>query len=415
MLSNWNHILDIITKNSSAFGIAEFSLDGELLDANDTMCFLLNTSTDELSPKNSLVNPDFKLLSAVRSEDVKIFEGLMTIGNYNDISYTLNSKVYRNGKSLLIYCEADIQHLFSENKKMSRLNQEVNNLQRNLIKEKKKLQHTLTELKETQQMLIHSEKMNAMGKLVAGVAHEINNPISFVYGNVHSIEEFTIDIKLSFIELEKLIQKFRNEEMINAAKEIREKFDLDYVMTDLTEMTLETKNGLDRVKKIVEDLRRFSRLDESDLKEIDLVANLKSTLRIAGVESNFRNTNIKLEVPDKLFVECFPGQLNQALLNVIINAIQAIEKEGEIKISIKEEKETVQLSIADNGCGIPAEIIDKIFEPFFTNKPVGSGTGLGLSITYKIINDMHKGSIKVESELGKGTNIVLTIPKKISL
>jgi signal transduction histidine kinase len=413
MISDWKFILDILIKNSNAFGIGEFSMEGKLLDANDTMCFLLDTSSNELKPKNSLVNPDFKLLRSAKSEDAKIFDGIMTIGNYNDISYTLNSRVYKKGNSLLVFCEADISHLFDENKKMSRLNQEVNNLQRNLIKEKRKLQQTLTELKETQQMLIHSEKMNAMGKLVAGVAHEINNPISFVYGNIHSIEEYANDIKQSFIDLENLIQNFRNDEMIIAAEEIREKYDIDYLMTDLDEMTSETKNGLDRVKKIVEDLRKFSRLDESEVKVIDLVDNLKSTLRMAGAESKLRNISYSINVPKKLDIECYPGQLNQALLNIIINAIQAIEDKGEINISLIEKRHDLELSIKDDGCGIPSEIIDKIFEPFFTNKPVGSGTGLGLSITYKIIHDLHKGSIKVESEMGVGTKVTLTIPKKI--
>ena len=415
MISDWKHILDILIENSDAFAIGEFNVEGKLLDANSTMRFLLDTTKDKLKPQNSLVNPDIKQLSIVESEDSKIFEGIMTIGNYNDISYTLNSRVYRKENSLLVFCEADIQHLFNENKKMSRLNQEVNNLQRNLIREKKKLQQTLTELKETQQMLIHSEKMNAMGKLVAGVAHEINNPISFVYGNVHSMVEFSDDIMQSYGDLENLIKTYQNDEMSLAANQIRQKYDIDYLMTDIVDMSSETKKGLERVKKIVEDLRTFSRLDESEVKRVDLVDNLKSTLRIAGVESKYRNTEFKLEVPDELYIECYPGQLNQALLNILINAIQAADNNGEVRISLKENELDVQFSIQDTGCGIPLEIADKIYEPFFTNKPVGSGTGLGLSISYKIIKDLHKGSIEFESEVGIGTKFTITIPKKINL
>jgi signal transduction histidine kinase len=312
----------------------------------------------------------------------------------------------------LVYAEADVPDLFEENKKMSVLNQEVNNLQRQLIKEKKNLQATLTELKETQQMLVHAEKMNALGKLVAGVAHEINNPIAFVYSNVFSLEKYIGELVQSYVELEGLVEARTDQEINRMAKDIREKYDLDFLVDDISDMTIQSKTGLERVKTIIEDLRKFSRLDEAEMKEIDLIDNLSSTVGIAGLEFSKRNIRLKLDTPEKLMVECFPGQLNQALLNVIVNAAQAIEADGNITISVNEDLAVVQIKITDDGCGIPETIRSKIFDPFFTSKPIGTGTGLGLSITYKIITELHQGRIEVDSTVGKGSTFILSIPNK---
>lgn len=260
--------------------------------------------------------------------------------------------------------------LFNENNKLSLLNQQVNNLQRQLIKEKKNLQETLKELKDTQQMLVHSEKMNAMGKLVAGVAHEINNPISFVYLNLHSFEKYAGEFIQAYTELENLVQTNCNQEVIYLAGEIRERYDLDFIFDDLVDMTKQSRVGIERVKTIVEDLRKFSRLDEADLKEIELIGSLKATVAIATPEFRKRNIVFKLEAPEKLMVECYPGQLNQALLNIIINAAQAIEKDGNLNIEVIKEENKVRITVIDDGCGIPKHIKDKIFDPFFTTKPV---------------------------------------------
>jgi len=329
-----------------------------------------------------------------------------------DISYVLNSKVFRREAEIMVFAEADVPYLFEENKKMSILNQQVNNLQRQLIKEKKDLQNTVIELKETQQMLIHSEKMNAMGKLVAGVAHELNNPVSFVYSNIFSLEKYIAEIIQSYHELEELISKQAGDLTATVA-ELREKNDLNYLLNDIVDMTRESKIGIERVKTIVEDLRRFSRLDESEIKQVDLIENIMSTISVTRSEIAQKNIQFNLSAPNRLQVECYPGQLNQAILNILINAVDAVDLGGNILMRVATDDKNVIIEVKDDGCGISKEILSRIFDPFFTTKPVGKGTGLGLSITYKIIHDLHHGNIEVVSEPGHGTNIRLSIPGKI--
>ncbi len=408
-ISDWTDVIDSLFPKGKSTAIGVFDADGVLLDGNLAMYYFLDTEDGLKPPGNTFVNPDFRTL-ATKTNDGNIFEGILTIGDFGAISYSLESKVFRKGDKLMVFAEANVPQLFSDNSKMSLLNQEVNNLQRQLIREKKILQETLKELKETQQLLVHSEKMNAMGKLVAGVAHEINNPVSFVYSNLFSLEKYIGEMFHSYSELEELITIQANEELTDKANQIREQNDLDYIIEDISDLTKESKTGLERVRTIVEDLRNFSRLDEAEVKRIDLIANIASTVTIAGLELSSRNIHYQIYAPEKLMIECYPGQLNQALLNVIINAAQAIVKNGNIKVSVTEEESNVIIQIQDDGCGIPEAIKTRIFDPFFTSKPVGSGTGLGLSITYKIITDLHKGSITVESTEGKGSRFVISIP-----
>jgi len=412
LIHDWGDLICELSHQASSVAIGIFNTNGQLLDANRAMRYFWDIEIDGLKPKNQFVNPEFSTF-VNKGSDKMVFEGLMTIGNFNDISYVLNAKVFRRKDLILVYAEADVPLLFDENNKMSALNQEVNNLQRQLIKEKKNLQATLAELKETQQMLIHSEKMNAMGKLVAGVAHELNNPIAFVYSNLFSLEKYIDQVFQSYVEVEELISKEASLELNHSIAEIREKNDMNYLSEDIVDIMKESKVGIERVKAIVEDLRRFSRLDESEIKQIDLIENIKSTVSIIRSELSRKNINFTLKSPDLLEVECYPGQLNQAILNVLINAVYAVEIDGKITLTVTVQGENICIAIEDNGCGIPEEIADRIFDPFFTTKPVGSGTGLGLSITYKIIHDLHRGLIEVKSEMDKKTIITLSIPKKI--
>ena len=407
----WDDLIDGLIIKGKSVAIGVFDLKGELLDANWAMIYFLDIDSKEKKPINSFVNPEFSVF-AEDSHSGKIFEGFLTIGNLGNVSYSLEATVFRRDHSILVFAEANVPELFEGNRRMSQLNQEVNNLQRQLIKEKMTLQDTVKELRDTQLMLIHSENMIAMSKLIVGVAHEVNNPIAFVYSNVFSLDKYIGDIVHSYAELEQLIQTKCNEELIDLAREIRKKNDLDFLIDDIADITKQSKIGLERIKTIVEDLRKFSKLDEAEMKSIDLIENISSTILIANLELHKRNILYKLIAPEKLMVKCYPGQLNQALLNLIINAAQAIGADGNLTIAVTETEHDVTISVLDDGCGISPEIKDKIFDAFFTTKPVGSGTGLGLSITYKIITEMHKGTIHVESTPGKGTCFILSIPKQ---
>lgn len=404
--------LNSFLQHGKSIAIGTFDPNGRLRSANAAMCYFLNTNLIELKPKNKFINPDFSTFTSNSDSEI-IFKGLITIGNQQDISYALNSEVYSYDGKILIFAEADVPLLFEDNKKMSVLNQEVNNLQRQLIKEKKNLLRTLEVLRETQQMLIQSEKMNALGKLVAGVAHEINNPVSFVYSNLFSIEKYVNEICESNRQIDELIQLKANNELIAAVAEIRQKRDLQDLLVDIADMTTESITGIERVKSIVTDLQKFSRLDEAEIKEIDLIENVKSTVNILHSEIARKQIDFRQTGPEKLLVECYPGQLNQALMNVLMNAIDAVETNGQVSMNVCEENDKVSITISDNGSGISDEIKDKIFDPFFTTKPVGSGMGLGLSITYKIIHELHHGSIEVKSDPFENTSLKLTIPVKI--
>jgi two-component system, NtrC family, sensor kinase len=414
-LLDWKFLIDEMSLKGQSMGFGIFSLGGKLLYANSAMCYYLDTDPVHLTPKNSLINPTFEefvnRIPKINKE--KIFEGLITIGNFEDVHYILPSKVLRKDDQIMIYLEVDVPQMFEDNKKMIQLNRDVNDLQKQLIREKMILQDTLTELRETQQMLIQSEKMNALGKLVAGVAHELNNPLSFVYSNIFALEEYLSELFSSNNEIESMIQQTGDTGLMESAAEIRKKGDVDLLQGELLEIVSGTRNGIERVIHIVEDLRKFSRLDKSEIKEVDLVEQIQSSVAIMRIEIAKKKIQFVYEGPSNLPTECYPGQLNQAILNILINAIHAVEEGGNILLSLRKEGGNVILSVKDDGCGIPPEIRARIFDPFFTTKPVGSSTGLGLSITYKMIHDLHKGSIEVVSEPGQGTNMILTIPEKI--
>lgn len=413
LFKDWENNIVQLKQESQNGAMAWYNTRNELIAANEIMCNFLGTTTEELNPSHFFVNPDFsKLKQLIPNSGKLIFDGLLTIGNYVDVSFVLQSKIFRHDDIIFVYAEANVLKLFDNNKKMSRLNQQVNNLQRQLIKEKSKLEQTLKELKETQQMLIHSEKMNALGQMIAGIAHEINNPIAFVTNNIHELKKYTEELFEAFTEIENSFINTNNKAASEVIKQIKDKYEYEYLTSDISEVVSESGSGVERVKLIVEDLRRFSRIDESEIKIIDLIENIQSTLSIIKPEIEKKQIFFEMEAADKIMVNCYPGQLNQAILNVFINAVYAVEEKGNILLQIKDSKDEIQISIKDDGCGIPAKIVDKIFNPFFTTKPVGTGTGLGLSITYKIINGLHKGRIEVDSEVNKGTTIRLFIPNK---
>ncbi len=246
------------------------------------------------------------------------------------------------------------------------------------------------QLKETQMHLIQSEKMASLGQLVAGIAHEINNPLAFVLNNL-----FTVESGMDRIAPE--IAPHLSETST---------LELQKVRARLTEM----KEGLDRVKELVQDLRTFSRLDEGEFKTIDIHESIDSALLFLHHKMSGR-IELEKQYGPVGTLSCFAGRLNQVLMNLIANAVDAIENEGKITITTRQTNESVFISVRDTGKGIPEPIRNRIFEPFFTTKPVGQGTGLGLAISYGIIQ-AHHGAIEVDSQegMGKGTEFTVRIP-----
>ncbi len=275
------------------------------------------------------------------------------------------------------------------------------------------LEATLYELQHTQMQLIQSEKMSALGQLVAGIAHEINNPVNFIYGNLAHATEYIQEL----IDLLKCYQQ-EHPYPTPLLQTKAEQIDCDYLMSDLPKLLSSMKVGAERIREIVLSLRTFSRLDEASMKAVNIHEGIDSTLLIlqsrlkikAGIE-----IQVIKEYGDLPDVECYPGQLNQVLMNVLCNAIDALETDSSkltpmirIQTQLREDKQ-VAIAIADNGSGIPEAVRDRIFDPFFTTKAVGQGTGLGLSISYQIVVQKHGGIFKFTST-SKGTEFWIEIP-----
>lgn len=277
---------------------------------------------------------------------------------------------------------------------------------RNDLKKKiKELEMANNDLKEAQTKLVHSAKMTSLGQLVAGVAHELNNPIGFIYSNTSHLKDYTEKL-FEIIEL--------GGKDPNQLNKLKEDLDYDYIKKDLPQLIKSCQDGAQRTRDIVLGLRNFSRLEEAQLKEIDLRESLDTTLELLKGEIKNRIQINKQYEPIPM-VTCYASQINQVLMNILSNAVQAIQGAGQIWISTlpirasSNQTGRVQISIQDSGMGMSPDVLEKIFEPFFTTKGVGQGTGLGLSISYGIIQN-HGGEIQVRSEKGVGTEFTLIIP-----
>ena len=291
---------------------------------------------------------------------------------------------------------------------------------RELMVQKETVERVLNELRETQMHLVHSEKMASLGQMVAGIAHEINNPITYVKANISLLEKKGHQVQAmfyAFSDVFDFFESFKNikDEMHGAfvAKlteidKLIESSKFEKFLSDFPKIIHEMRDGVERTQKIVEDLRNFSRLDESHFKEISLVDSIESTLNILKNEYKNRIT-IHRNFNQLPLIYCNPGHINQVLMNLLMNAFQSIEGEGDVWIRTNAGQNNILISIKDNGKGIPYEIQHKVYDPFFTTKPVGKGTGLGLAISYKIL-EAHKGTIFFESTPGTGTEFKITLP-----
>ncbi len=271
------------------------------------------------------------------------------------------------------------------------------------------LQNAFDELKATQSQFVQQEKMASIGQLAAGVAHEINNPIGFVTSNLGTLQKYTARVA-EFLQMQAEIfpQEAGDERVIRLA-EIRRQLKIGPILEDLPSLVAESLDGVERVRKIVQNLKNFSRVDQSDYSLTDINQCLDDTINIIWNELKYKCT-VKKDYGDLPPTRCYPQQLNQAFMNLLVNAAQSIETKGEIVITTRAGEQEITVAIADSGAGIPQENLNRIFEPFFTTKEVGKGTGLGLSITYDIVTKKHGGKIEVTSELGKGTTFVVTLP-----
>ncbi len=275
-----------------------------------------------------------------------------------------------------------------------------------------KQQVLIRELKEAQAQLLQSEKMASIGQLAAGIAHEINNPVGYIHSNLGSFQKYLEDILMVIDAYEKAESQLPQTETIANILALKKKLDLDFLKQDAVNLLNESREGVNRVRKIVQDLKEFSHVNASEWQSSDLHKGLDSTLNIAHNEIKYKAEVIK-EYGDMPLVECLPSQINQVLMNLLVNAAQSIEERGRITLRTGHKNGEAWIEVSDTGKGIAKEHINRIFDPFFTTKPVGKGTGLGLSLSYGIIKK-HKGRIEVESTPGKGSKFRIWLPIKHS-
>ena len=292
-----------------------------------------------------------------------------------------------------------------------------------LIHQNHQLKETLQKLKKAQAQLVQQEKMSSLGQMVAGVAHEINNPVSFIQGNLEHIEDYSHEL-IHFLGLYESHYPTPHDEIQAQAAEL----EIDFIKEDLEKALSSMKVGAERLQKIVISLRNFSRMDEAEYKSVNIHEGLESTLLILQhrlkAQSNRPAIEIIRDFDSLPLVECYAGQLNQVFMNILTNAIDALDTElthyptaqkvPQIKIRTQTQAHNILISIADNGPGIPAKIKNRIFDPFFTTNPIGKGTGMGMAISYQLVTDKHKGKLDCISEIGSGTEFIIELPIRLS-
>ena len=289
------------------------------------------------------------------------------------------------------------------------IGEQFNNMMRILEGKNRELQTAYSELKQAQSHLLQQEKMASIGQLAAGVAHEINNPVGFISSNLGSLRKYAGKLADYIQHLDDLIHEVGPAELVARQAAERKRFKVEFILTDIDDLVRESLEGCGRVTKIVQDLKSFSRVDQAQEQTVDIHECIDSTINIVWNELKYK-VKIEKEYQATRPLRCFPQQLNQVFMNLLVNAAHAIDKEGVISIRTWEDEAALSVAIRDTGSGIPPENIGHVFEPFFTTKEVGKGTGLGLSIVYDIVTKNHHGDIQVVSQVGQGTTFTVKLP-----
>ncbi len=418
----YRHILENMEE-----GYFEIDLVGNFTFVNNAECRNLGYTKEELIGMNNrqyqneatirrmyqIFNNMYKTGEPIKVIDIEIIRKDGT-KKFNEISVSLirdskGKKIGFSGVSRDITERKRAEDALKKNsEELIRKNQEREESRKNIQITLERLGKAYEELKTSQAKILQQEKMASIGQLAAGVAHEINNPMAFIASNLGTLDKY-IHRLIDFIQTQsEVIKSLKDADAIKKLGKKRKELKLDYVIEDVKGLITESLDGSERVQKIVLGLNRFSRVDEEEYKDADINECIESAINIVWNELKYKST-LKKDYGKLPRTKCYPQQINQVFINLLINAVNSIEEQGTITIKTWNKDRSIWMIISDTGCGIPQERLSKIFEPFFTTKDVGKGTGLGLSITYEIVQ-RHKGDITVESEVGKGTTFTIRIP-----
>ena len=416
-------------RHLQAVVLATLDESGMLVDANAGFMRIIGAEGQlphGFQAAGFFIQPRFSTLLGISAEPSgTLYQGLLTLGEYMGVTRSLRGCVTRQGNQIVLLAEYDIDELERLNQSVLQLNQNYANAQLELAQTNFKLhQHKIlleqtvaklsaanTDLKQAQSRLLQSDKLASIGMLAAGVAHEINNPVSFVSSNLGALKRYVDDLLA-------LISAYESAELYDVAEwptafaavgRVKAEIGLAFLKTDVILLLAESHDGLGRVKKIVKSLKDFSRIDSSETwLQADIRQGIESTLHVVSNELRYK-CEVVSEYGELPLVECVPSQLNQVFMNLLVNAAQSIDDHGLVTIRTGCQGAEVWVEIADTGCGIPAKNLPQIFDPFFTTKPIGKGTGLGLSVSYGIV-ESHHGRIEVSSEIGKGSIFRVCLP-----
>jgi two-component system NtrC family sensor kinase len=408
-------------------GYFEIDLSGNFTFVNNAECRNMGYSREELIGMNNrqyqdeatirrmyqVFNNMYKTGEPIKILDLEIIRKDGT-KKFNGISLSLirDSKGkptgFRGVSRDITERKRTEESLKSNQEELIKKNKEIEESRRNVQLTLERLGAAYEELKTTQSKIIQQERMASIGQLAAGVAHEINNPMAFIASNLGTLDKYIRRLK-DFIQAQaEAIKSLKAADASEKLEKKRKQLKLDYTIDDIDLLVKESLEGSERVQKIVQGLNRFSRVDDAEYKDTNINECIESSINIVWNELKHKATLHKDygELPS---TKCYPQQLNQVFVNILLNAVQSIKKQGEIAINTWSKDGSIWITVSDTGCGISKENQSKIFEPFFTTKEVGKGTGLGLSISYEIIQ-RHKGEISLRSEKGKGTTFTIRIP-----
>jgi PAS domain S-box-containing protein len=423
LLLDRNRVVNII--ENMADGVVVLSPDLTIWYANRALRAMTGWTARELdgAPFGKIIADDeISLFSMIQQMmtmgPIRDYETCLVNKESEKIPVSFNGSILKDGDGRMLGL-VGIARDHREIKKLILKLEEANaTLEKKVMQRTAELEKAYNELKSKELQLIQNEKMASIGRLAAGVAHEINNPIGFINSNLNTLEKYVesfVGLAGVYSDVSDQLERLRSEEVkaaLNAIKGYMNDNDMDYVAEDAVKVIRECGEGAERIRRIVQGLKVFSHVDRSGKTYFDINKGLDSTLNMVRNEIKYKAEVVK-EYGDIPEMPGYPQELNQVFMNLLVNASHAIEakNKGLIKIKTYQDNGSVFVEISDNGCGIPDDIKNRIFEPFFTTKEVGKGTGLGLSISYGIIKN-HNGEISVESRVGEGTTFTVRIPVK---